>query len=172
MLRRLLFMLVLGCLAWAGCSGKQGEVGPRPIDPAVDICPSCKMSIVDMHYAAQLIDGRGQTVSFDDVGCMALYVKKLGSGGEQGLKALYVKDFNTLEWVPAGEASYVQGRVDTPMSSGIVAFAGKEEAQELAGRIAGKLLIWEEVLAAKRTVGFGSRQQDPGDNCSEGAGEK
>lgn len=172
MLRRLLFILVLGCLALAGCSGKQREVGPRPIDPTVDICSSCKMNIVDMHFAAQLIDGMGQTVSFDDIGCMALYVKKLGSGGEQNLKALYVKDFNTLEWIPVSEACYVQGRVDTPMSSGLVAFAGKEEAQELAGRIAGKLLTWEEVRAAKRTVGFGSRKQDPGDNCSEGAGEK
>lgn len=150
-------VLVLPGLLLAGCANSKIE--PQAIDPTIDICTSCKMSIVDMHFAAQCIDGIGQPINFDDIGCMALYIRRLGPGGEQGLKAIYVKDFNTTEWLPAKEAHYVQGRINTPMNFGIIALAREESARDFAKRIGGKELTWEEVLVAKQTVGLGDVRQ-------------
>ncbi|GFN22831.1 nitrous oxide reductase accessory protein NosL [Thermanaeromonas sp. C210] len=175
MVRCRLFLLLLVGLALAGCGGGPEDVEPQAIDPTLDICPVCKMSIVDMHFAAQLIDSMGNPISFDDIGCMVLYLKRLGPEGSQGVKALYVTDFNMLEWLPAREAYYVQGRINTPMGFGIVACSQEEEAQRLAERTEGKVLTWEEVLEAKLTVGFDPARQaeDKGEqDASEERGEE
>lgn len=160
-----LFLMVLLFVAGCGSNGDGAE--PRTIDPTLDICPTCKMSIVDLHFAAQVIDNLGEPVSFDDIGCMVLYLKRLGEQWEQSTRAVYVKDFHSMEWLPAREAHYVHGGVNTPMSFGIVAFAAAEEAGLFAGRTGGKVLAWDEVLTVRLTVGL-----DSGPGKVESSGEQ
>lgn len=145
-------MLVV-VMAATGC-GKSITTEPRDIDPTLDACPICRMSIIDQRFAGQVIDSLGYVESFDDIGCLVLHLKRLGAEGEQGLLAIYVKDFGTTEWISAEDAIYVQGRIDTPMSFGIVAFASEDTAGNLAEKINGQLLMWEEVLQVKFDIGF------------------
>lgn len=146
-------MMLVVVLAVAGC-GNSISVEPRAIDPTLDACPICRMSIIDQRFAGQVIDSLGYVESFDDIGCLVLHLKRLGAEGKQGILATYVKDFGTAEWISAEDAVYVQGRIDTPMSFGIVAFASAEAAGDLAGKIDGQLLLWEEVLQVKFDIGF------------------
>ena len=146
MLKKMILFFGL-CLVLAGCSEKEVDVAAHPIDPSLDICHACKMSIVDLHFAGQFIDSQGQVFNFDDIGCMISYLKK-NSDTEKNLKAVYVTDYQTQEWLKVDKAYFVKGRLDTPMSSGIAALSKKAEAQQLADRIDGKLLSWEEVKAA------------------------
>ncbi|MEW6622174.1 MAG: nitrous oxide reductase accessory protein NosL [Bacillota bacterium] len=147
-------VLILICFFMLGCSSGAGDTSPRSIDPTLDICPVCRMSIVDMHFAAQVINSKKQVESFDDIGCLALYLKRMEPDWKtQGL-TIYVKDFNTMEWVLAEEATYTHGRIDTPMSFGIVAFSTSEAAGEFAARTESRMLAWPEIFEVKQTVGF------------------
>lgn len=150
---KIAFLLFI-CLLTLGCSAEI-DTSPRSIDPTIDICPVCPMSIIDEHFAAQVIDDQGQVHSFDDIGCLSIYMRRLlETGGESSVLAHYVKDFATLEWVKAEEASFVQGQIDTPMSFGIVAFASEAEAQEFVKEVEGKPISWEQVLKEKLTIGL------------------
>lgn len=147
--------VILTCMVISGLTGCAQEVdsSPRPIDPSVDICSSCNMSIVNMHFAAEMIDPKGQVQKFDDIGCLTLYLKKQ-SIEMKGL-TIYVKDFNTMNWIPAQSANYVKGKIDTPMNFGIVGFESKEAAQNFARRLEGATSMnWEEILTVKQTVSF------------------
>jgi len=135
---------------------------PRVIDPTLDDCPVCRMSIIDLRFAGQVINNLGQHENFDDIGCLILYLKRLGLEEERSLGAIYVKDFATTEWAPAKEAFYVQGRIDTPMSFGIVAFKSQEQAEEMAQKIEGKIISWEEVKLVKFDIGFGTETETGG----------
>lgn len=149
----LVAVILVVVMVASGC-GNSITAEPRAIDPTLDACPICRMSIIDQRFAGQVIDHLGYAESFDDIGCLVLHLKRLGAGGEQGLLATYVKDFGTTEWISAEDAIYVQGRIDTPMSFGIVAFASAEAAGDLAKKIDGRLLTWEEVLQVKFDIGF------------------
>lgn len=162
-------ILVMAVMVAAGGCGNGIDTEPRDIDPTLDACPICRMSIIDQRFAGQAIDSLGYAESFDDIGCLVLHLKRLGAQGQQDILAIYVKDFATTRWIPAEEAIYVEGRIDTPMSFGIVAFGSEEEAAELAGQIDGRLLEWKDVLEVQFDIGFESgveRQLD-----GEGGGQ-
>lgn len=149
MLKKILATFMVGGLLFAGCASKEVAVAAQPIDPSLDICAACKMSIVDLHFAAELIDDKRQALKFDDIGCMISYLKK-HSDVKDSAKASYVCDYESQEWLEVDQAHFFKGRVDTPMSSGIVAFGKPEKAQRLAERIQGSLLNWEQVQAAHK----------------------
>lgn len=154
--RILIILCMIGFAFLAiGCDGSV-SIEPKVIDPSLDDCPICRMSIIDLRFAGQVINNMGQHESFDDIGCLILYLKRLGSDGQQSLKAVYVKDFASTQWIPAKDAVYVQGRIDTPMSFGIVAFTTEEKAEEMAEKIDGQIISWEEVKEVKFDIGFDS----------------
>lgn len=154
MSRKIMVLLTLWCLAFIGCSSGDAAGTPREIDPTIDICPVCRMSVIDEHFAAQIIDSRGQAEIFDDIGCMSIFMRRLEAGAKDSILATYVKDFESKEWLKAREAFYVQGRIDTPMSFGIVAFAAEEAARKFAEEVGGKQLTWEQVLTEPLTIGL------------------
>ena len=140
-----IFSLLLLCFALGGC--QEVAVAPQAIDPSLDICHKCKMSLVDAAFVGQFIDGNGVSCKFDDIGCMINYFKS-DSDAERNAKAIYVMGYDTGDWLKVNEACFVKGDIATPMSSGIVAVSTMGEAQSLAGRIEGKVFSWEEVRDA------------------------
>lgn len=154
-MRRQIIVFIFICFLLSGCSATEIDTSPRNIDPTIDICPICHMSIIDEHYAAQVIDDQGQVQSFDDIGCLSIYMRRLEAEGlEETVLAAYVKDFESVEWITAEEANFVQGEISTPMSFGIVAFTTEEKAQKFNEHIQGRLLNWEQVLKEKLTIGL------------------
>ena len=61
----------------AACSGGQ-SYEPVDINPDVDICEVCNMSIVSEVHATELISTEGEVCKFDDLGCMIQYTEKDG----------------------------------------------------------------------------------------------
>lgn len=153
MLRKIMFLLIV-IIVITGCSAEI-DLTPRTIDPTIDICPVCRMSIIDEHFAAQVIDNQGYVESFDDIGCLSIFMRRLlETGAQEKILALYVKDFETMEWISAQDAYYVQGQIDTPMSFGIVAFSEENTAGQFSKDVEGKLINWEQVLKEKLTIGL------------------
>ncbi|CDX00249.1 NosL [Desulfitobacterium hafniense] len=176
MRRMIMVLLTLLGLSLIGCGAEEVDITPREIDPTIDICPVCRMSVIDERFAAQSIDSQGQVEIFDDIGCLSIFMRRLGPGEEESILASYVKDFESREWLKAPEAFYVQGRIDTPMSFGIVAFATEEAAQKFAQELEGKRLTWEQVLTEPLTIGldvdfnleeFNAQNQEPGEIQAE-----
>lgn len=106
------------------------DVKPAPIDPAIDACAQCKMSIKDSGYAAEVIATDGRVYKFDDIGCLLTY---LAANPSVKPAARFVQDSSTHAWLPLARANYVVSKeVPTPMGYGIHAFGSKDAAVSFA----------------------------------------
>ena len=99
-----------------------GRTVPPPVtlDTAHDACAYCRMIVSDRHFSAQIVAPLEEPRFFDDLGCLANYLK--ASGPLPTRAAVYVADHSTLAWIPAHEAIFT--RVDTltaPMGSHVIA---------------------------------------------------
>jgi copper chaperone NosL len=80
------------------------------------------MAVSDGRFAAQLVVPGDDPRFFDDVGCLANYLR--GKGGLAKDSLAYVADHRTKAWVDAGAAVYTRVKaLDTPMGSHLVAHA-------------------------------------------------
>ena len=136
-LRNALILLIL----LASCQTKTLE--PVSIE-ASDMCSFCRMSISEKRYAAELIDVDGEVFKFDDIGCMANFIKQKRNNAS--IRGAFVMDFERREWLEAGRAAYVRSsEFKTPMNGGIVAFKDQSTAQAAAAQYRGNLLSFAEV---------------------------
>ena len=103
------------------------------------------MAISEKRYAAELIDSEGEVFKFDDIGCMANFIKGQKTASQVG--ALYVMDFDDGEWIKADSAYYVRSsQLATPMNGGIIAFKNPSKAREAITKYSGKLLNFKDIL--------------------------
>lgn len=119
-----LIIYSIGFLFLTGCSA---NYEPRAIQPEVDVCDVCNMSIVHEHYATEVILENGDDLIFDDIGCMYEYMTET----TDKIEISYVKDIESDDWVKSEEAFYVyDASAWTPMAYGVLSF--KEEKDALA----------------------------------------
>ncbi|MGM0896597.1 MAG: nitrous oxide reductase accessory protein NosL [Bacillota bacterium] len=93
------------------------------------VCEYCQMTVYDAThelgaFTAQGIKADGSNAFFDDVGCMLNQERVDGEEMEK-----FVRDYDTLEWLPLEEASIVKSGLKTPMNYGFAFF--KNEAAAL-----------------------------------------
>ena len=138
------FLLACGTATLVVLSSCQKTmVGPVSIE-ANDMCSFCRMSISEKRYAAVLIDDDGQAFKFDDIGCMANFIKQKRNTGT--MRAVFVMDFDRREWLEAENAAYVRSaEFKTPMNGGIVAFKDESGANAAAAKYHGTMLRFAEV---------------------------
>ncbi len=121
----------------------QGASEPVSIE-ANDMCAFCRMSISEKRYAAELIDDDGQAFKFDDIGCMANFIKQRRNNASS--HATFVMDFDRREWLKAETAFYVHSsELKTPMNGGIIAFTDQSSADAARAKYNGTLLRFAEV---------------------------
>ena len=108
--------------------GKNESFEPREVNPEIDACEVCNMSVAHIDYATQLIESDGTIHMYDDIGCMVEYLNN--EGKDKDIAATFVRDFETLEWVPFEQAYHAyHPEFWTPMAYGVVSFATKEKAE-------------------------------------------
>ena len=139
----LAFILACGIAIVMLASCVQVTVAPVAIE-ADDMCSFCRMSISEKRYAAELISNDGQVFKFDEIGCMANFIKQKKNNGD--VHAAFVMDFDRREWLPAENAFYVRSsELKTPMNGGIVAFENQSSAEGAAAKYHGALVRFAEV---------------------------
>ena len=118
-MNRLALALVFASVL-AGCG--RGTVAPAQPDTRHDACGWCRMAVSDLRFAAQLVAPSEEPRFFDDIGCLATFLKS-GGAPARGQVA-WVADHRTKQWVRASSAVYtkVPGLL-TPMNSFLVAHA-------------------------------------------------
>jgi copper chaperone NosL len=102
------------------------------------------MAISEKKFAAEIITQNDEVLKFDDIACMLNYEKS--SGEKSKAAAIFVKDYETKNWVKAGEAFFVRSeKIKTPMSGGMIAFAQRERAEKEAARLETRVLTFSEL---------------------------
>lgn len=155
------FMIAV-LVATAGCAQKPEaarppEAGVTPVEIVEgDHCDECGMAIKDMRFAAQIIYKDGTVKKFDDIGCMLIHYDEMD---KEALKAIFVKDYNVLEWVNAKEAMYIIGSdVKTPMMYGIIAFKDMNSGMKFKGEHGGEMVHKFEDLKTPMPMKMGEME--------------
>jgi copper chaperone NosL len=113
----ILFLLTIMLVA---CGTSVPE--PAVLDTRNDVCGTCRMTVSMQKFAAQVVAPGELPVFFDDIGCLARYLKEhpdLPRGA-----ASFVADHRTGAWAPAASAVFTRAPgVETPMGSHLLAHA-------------------------------------------------
>jgi copper chaperone NosL len=126
-----------------GCSS-----APRPanLDVNHDACAYCRMVVSDPRFAAQVVVKLEEPRFFDDLGCLANYLKTKTLPSHA---VIFVADHQTRAWVPAPSAIYTEA-VDAiaPMGSHIMAHASIDTRAADPAAAGGKTVPLEIVFPA------------------------
>ena len=111
-----------------GCAGKD----PQPVEIfPEDACANCRMAVSSKQFASEIITTKGKVHKFDDINCLDQFSVR---NPEEKSAATYYMDYDTRQWLRAGECTIVTTGISTPMGSGKVAVADVKRAEELCGQ--------------------------------------
>lgn len=145
MIRAVRFLLILGLalVALAGCKSQPEEPQPPDIAFGQETCSACGMVIDDPRFAAATLLANGEYLKFDDAGEMFSYHMK---NPQDKVAAWFVHDYPTEKWIRGEQAFFVLSQsLQTPMGSGIAAFADQAEAEAFATEHAGEVYNMEHI---------------------------
>lgn len=135
---RLIFIVVL----FVSCSQD-----PEPLRYGKDACHTCKMTLMDKKFGAELVTAKGKVYKFDDVNCMANFINSDYLADETLIHKLIVDYSQPEKLIPAEEAFYLKSdQIRTPMASEIAAFETERLMQKHKTKLKGIYLGWGEVM--------------------------
>lgn len=140
--RRLIAFLFPPLLLLAGC-----DRGPQPIRYGQDECAACKMTLVNRHYGAEFISGRGKVYKFDDLNCLLAHARRT-TPADPRAKSVVVDFTNPNNFLPVADAWFLHHPgLRTPMGSGLAAFASQDELEAARSQLGpgGRVLRWAAV---------------------------
>ena len=122
-----------------GCNPK-----PEKISLRKDNCAECKMTIMDARFSAEIVTKKGKVYKFDDVHCVASFLKRRGVEMDNIHQTLF-SDYNkSNEFVKVSAAEFVvSSQLKSPMGGNAAAFKSGAEAKKKAAEIEGsKITNW------------------------------
>ncbi|WP_232726097.1 nitrous oxide reductase accessory protein NosL [Bacillus sp. FJAT-42315] len=144
MMKRIFVGLAASAMLLAAC-GKEQTYEPVEINPDIDVCDVCNMSITEPQYATEVILKDGSVETFDDIGCMVEY---LHEQDEKDIGEKYVRDALSGDWVKLNEATFVYNKdYWTPMAYGVVSFSDQSSAEKYMKKEGkGEMMTLDEVM--------------------------
>jgi copper chaperone NosL len=113
----------IGIIAAVVCGGMVGGCGVNPSQPpsiryGEEACAHCRMIISDDRFAAALVTDTGETLKFDDIGCLVEHE----ADRQRSAVTYWVRSFKEDNWLDARTAAYVRSdEVQSPMGYGLAA---------------------------------------------------
>ncbi|MCB9284192.1 MAG: nitrous oxide reductase accessory protein NosL [Lewinellaceae bacterium] len=122
------------------------STGPKPIDYGSDKCDFCKMTIVDVHHAAEVVTTKGKVFKFDAIECMVNYV---GEHGPESFGSFWINDYPSTsgELVDATSCTFlVSPNIPSPMGAFLSGFLNSDDAKAIQQEKSGELYDWKSLL--------------------------
>lgn len=115
---------------------------PQPINYGKEECHSCKMTIVDMQHASQIVTNTSKAFKYDAIECML-------HDAQENVALTLVCDYATPQkLIDATKAFYlVSENVPSPMGANLSAFESHEKAMEMQKSHGGEVFDWEGIRA-------------------------
>lgn len=138
---RLLF-ITLGSVWLVAC-----EVKPEPLAYGKDACHSCKMTLVDKKFGAEVVTKKGKVYKFDDVNCLINFYNS-DQEPRENVEFLLVIDFDSVShFINAKAGFYAKSpMIKSPMGSQVAAFSTKEQFKMRNKEWNGIALSWGELI--------------------------
>jgi copper chaperone NosL len=121
------YLLTMGLAFLVASCGPQ-KIQPVEIFPE-DNCSNCRMAVSDKSFASEIITEQNEVLKFDDLSCLESYRKKNAS---VKIRAIFVTDYDTRNWLPFEKSIIVKTGIDTPMGSGKIAVKDSARAAAIA----------------------------------------
>lgn len=132
---------ILLAIAFSSCS-----TGPVPVKYGTDNCQFCKMTISDKRFGAELVTSKGKPYKFDDVHCLAEFLKG-NNNLKQDAPKIYFVDFISGELLPSSTAVlYHSESFKSPMNGNIAAFSNRQNLAKISDQYLGNDTSWEQVV--------------------------
>jgi copper chaperone NosL len=137
----LLVFMIISSTLFTSCNS-----GPETIKYGIDNCYSCKMTISDLRYGAEIITQKGRVYKFDDSYCMLGYLKSKELGSAQ-IKSIYITNFTGKhQLINVEEALLLQSElIRGPMGGNIIAAEQIDSINKLKEQYPGNHLLWSEI---------------------------
>ncbi|HEU0111085.1 MAG TPA: nitrous oxide reductase accessory protein NosL [Flavisolibacter sp.] len=119
---------------------------PEAIVIGKDLCSDCSMTIMDAKFGGEIITKKGKTFKFDDVHCLANYIKKGAVKKEDVGQTLFINYQQPNTFLDEKTAWFVVSQqLKSPMNSNAAAFTNKVTAEQKAKETNGDLKAWHEL---------------------------
>lgn len=136
-------VLIFAVTGLSGCSAE-----PIEIRYGEDVCQSCKMSIVDEKYGAELVSNKGKIFMFDATECVLQYMQEQQSTEEDYAFMLTNTSDNPGEFSPLKNVTWLHSEeLRSPMSANITPFQSESEAKKVQEQLGGSIYKWEDLKA-------------------------
>ena len=141
--KKKLSLLLLPIILLGACNTK-----PEPFQAGKDNCHFCKMGITDTRYGGELITKKGKIFKFDDLHCLALFLKNGGQESNNISKTLTVLFDQPNEFRETDKAWFIKdASFRSPMGSNTAGFSSAAIAEKMkAGKTTAIQLSWKELL--------------------------
>lgn len=135
-----IIVIILFAVVAYGCT-----VEPEPLVYGTDVCHTCKMTLMDPKFGAEIVTKKGKVYKFDDVNCMlTLYHSDFESQNEVA-HVLVINFAQPSQFIDATNSWYLKSEsIRSPMASGIAAFATQEEYSSYKKEWKAILMSWGE----------------------------
>jgi len=136
---KIVLIILLAAFTY-GCT-----VEPEPLVYGTDACHTCKMTLMDPKFGAEIVTKKGKVFKFDDVNCMLGFYH--ADFEEQGnIAHLLVVNFaQPTKLIDATNSWYLKSDlIKSPMASGIAAFATEDEYVRYKKEWKAILMSWGE----------------------------
>jgi copper chaperone NosL len=134
-----LLIILLAALTY-GCT-----VEPEPLVYGTDLCHTCKMTLMDPKFGAEIVTRKGKVYKFDDINCMLSFYHSDFESQNNVAHLLVINFAQPNQLIDATNSWYLKSElIRSPMASGIAAFATEEEYSPYKKEWKAILMSWGE----------------------------
>ena len=130
----------LAILFLQSCKG-----GPEALNYGKDACFGCKMTLTDQRFGAEIVTKKGRVYKFDDLNCLADFLKKGNIAPENIDQTLAVDFLNAGKFVAIEKAFFLKNEaLKTPMRGDVATFSTAADRESVKKQVGGGTeLSWE-----------------------------